>query len=48
MNVLIMMKIKGILGSSKRYVNLLRPLNKVDGRDVIELLWRLCNEGNDE
>ena len=32
----------------KRYDRLLRPLNTLDGRDVIELEWRECDECNNE
>ena len=31
-----------------RDTRLLRPLNALEGRDVIELEWRACDEYNDE
>ena len=33
--------------SNERVERLLRPLNTLDGRDVIELEWRSCDECNE-
>ncbi len=43
-DVLIMMIMKWMMNNNERDDRLLRPLNTLDGRDVIELLKRLYNE----
>ena len=47
-DVLITRIMKEMMSNNKRYVKLLRPLNTLDGRDVIELEQRKCNVCNDE
>ena len=47
-DVMNMMIIKLMTCNNERDLRLLRPLNTLDGRDVIELWWRECDECNDE
>ena len=36
------------MSNDERVFKLLRPLNALDGSDVIELRWRVCDEWNDD
>ena len=47
-DVLKMMLMKWMWCNNESWDRLLRPLNTLDGRDVIELELRECDESNDE
>ena len=47
-DVLIMITIKWMMSNNERDNRLLRPLNTLDGRDVIDLWLRECDECIDE